>query len=185
MWATQYIDLNEKKRFITSGGLGTMGFGFPAAIGAKIGCPDKEVICITGDGGFQMNIQEFATAMCQETNIIVCVLNNYYLGMVRQIQQLFYGKRYEATCLKRRKACPPRCKGPGKDCPPYEPDFVKLAESYGASGKRIEKEEEILPALQWAREQQTPVVLEFMIATEEIVLPMVKSGNPMSEMILK
>ena len=89
MWATQYIDLNEKKRFITSGGLGTMGFGFPAAIGAKIGCPDKEVICITGDGGFQMNIQEFATAMCQETNIIVCVLNNYYLGMVRQIQQLF------------------------------------------------------------------------------------------------
>lgn len=185
MWATQYIDLNEKKRFITSGGLGTMGFGFPAAIGAKIGCPDKEVICITGDGGFQMNIQEFATAMCQETNIIVCVLNNYYLGMVRQIQQLFYGKRYEATCLKRRKACPPRCKGPGEDCPPYEPDFVKLAESYGASGKRIEKEEEILPALQWAREQQTPVVLEFMIATEEIVLPMVKSGNPMSEMILK
>ena len=185
MWATQYIDLNEKKRFITSGGLGTMGFGFPAAIGAKIGCPDKEVICITGDGGFQMNIQEFATAMCQETNIIVCVLNNYYLGMVRQIQQLFYGKRYEATCLKRRKACPPRCKGPGADCPPYEPDFVKLAESYGASGKRIEKEEEILPALQWAREQQTPVVLEFMIATEEIVLPMVKSGNPMSEMILK
>ena len=185
MWATQYMDLNEKKRFITSGGLGTMGFGFPAAIGAKIGCPDKEVICITGDGGFQMNIQEFATAMCQETNIIVCVLNNYYLGMVRQIQQLFYGKRYEATCLKRRKACPPRCKGPGEDCPPYEPDFVKLAESYGASGKRIEKEEEILPALQWAREQQTPVVLEFMIATEEIVLPMVKSGNPMSEMILK
>lgn len=185
MWATQYIDLNEKKRFITSGGLGTMGFGFPAAIGAKIGCPDKEVICITGDGGFQMNIQEFATAMCQETNIIVCVLNNYYLGMVRQIQQLFYGKRYEATCLKRRKACPPRCKGPGEDCPPYEPDFVKLAESYGAFGKRIEKEEEILPALQWAREQQTPVVLEFMIATEEIVLPMVKSGNPMSEMILK
>ena len=185
MWATQYIELNEKKRFITSGGLGTMGFGFPAAIGAKIGCPDKEVICITGDGGFQMNIQEFATAMCQETNIIICVLNNYYLGMVRQIQQLFYGKRYEATCLKRRKACPPRCKGPGADCPPYEPDFVKLAESYGASGKRIEKEEEILPALQWAREQQTPVVLEFMIATEEIVLPMVKSGNPMSEMILK
>lgn len=105
--------------------------------------------------------------------------------MVRQIQQLFYGKRYEATCLKRRKACPPRCKGPGEDCPPYEPDFVKLAESYGAFGKRIEKEEEILPALQWAREQQTPVVLEFMIATEEIVLPMVKSGNPMSEMILK
>lgn len=132
-----------------------------------------------------MNIQELATAMCQEANVIICVLNNYYLGMVRQMQQLFYGKRYEATCLRRRKGCPRDCKGPNPSCPPYEPDFVKLAESYGACGRRIEKEEDILPALEWAREQKTPVMLEFMIATEEIVLPMVKSGNPMSEMILK
>ncbi len=185
MWASQYIALNEKKKFITSGGLGTMGFGLPAAIGAKIGCPEKEVLCISGDGGLQMNIQELATAMCQDANVIICVLNNYYLGMVRQMQQLFYGKRYEATCLRRRKGCPGDCKGPNPACPPYEPDFVKLAESYGACGRRIEKEEEILPALEWAREQKTPVMLEFMIATEEIVLPMVKSGNPMSEMILK
>lgn len=185
MWASQYIALNEKKKFITSGGLGTMGFGLPAAIGAKIGCPEKEVLCISGDGGLQMNIQELATAMCQDANVIICVLNNYYLGMVRQMQQLFYGKRYEATCLRRRKDCPGDCKGPNPACPPYEPDFVKLAESYGACGRRIEKEEEILPALEWAREQKTPVMLEFMIATEEIVLPMVKSGNPMSEMILK
>ena len=185
MWATQYIELNADKQFITSGGLGTMGFGFPAAIGAKIGCPDQSVICISGDGGMQMNIQELATAMAQEANVIVCIFNNYYLGMVRQMQQLFYGKRYEATCLRRRKGCPKDCKGPGTACPPYEPDFVKLAESYGACGIRVTKEEEIVPALEKAKQCKTPVLIEFLIATEEIVLPMVKGGNPMTEMILK
>lgn len=185
MWATQYIELNANKQFITSGGLGTMGFGFPAAIGAKIGCPQKPVICISGDGGMQMNIQELATAMAQEANVIVCIFNNYYLGMVRQMQQLFYGKRYEATCLRRRKGCAKDCKGPGTACPPYEPDFVKLAESYGACGIRVTKEEEIAPALEKAKQCDTPVLIEFLIATEEIVLPMVKGGNPMTEMILK
>ncbi|MCI9136045.1 MAG: biosynthetic-type acetolactate synthase large subunit [Lachnospiraceae bacterium] len=185
MWAAQYIELSEKKQFITSGGLGTMGFGFPAAIGAKIGCPDRDVVCISGDGGMQMNIQELATAMVQDANVIVCILNNYYLGMVRQMQQLFYGKRYEATCLRRRKNCPRDCKGPNPACPPYEPDFVKLAESYGACGIRVTKEEEITPAFERARQENTPVLIEFMIATEEIVLPMVKGGNPMTEMILK
>ncbi len=185
MWATQYIELNEKKQFITSGGLGTMGFGFPAAIGAKIGCPDKTVICISGDGGMQMNLQELATAMAQDAKVIVCIFNNYYLGMVRQMQQLFYGKRYEATCLRRRKGCPGDCKGPNAACPPYEPDFVKLAESYGACGIRVTKEEEIAPAFEQAKQCGTPVLIEFMIATEEIVLPMVKGGNPMTEMILK
>lgn len=185
MWATQYIELNVRKQFITSGGLGTMGFGFPAAIGAKIGCPDREVICISGDGGMQMNIQEMATAVVQDAHVIVCVLNNYYLGMVRQMQQLFYGKRYEATCLRRRKSCPKDCKGPNPACPPYEPDFVKLAESYGATGMRVTKEEEIAPAFEKAKKTKGPVIIEFMIATDEIVLPMVKSGNPMSEMILK
>ncbi len=185
MWATQYIELNEHKQFITSGGLGTMGFGFPAAIGAKIGCPDKPVICISGDGGMQMNLQELATAMAQNANVIVCIFNNYYLGMVRQMQQLFYGKRYEATCLRRRKGCPGDCKGPNPGCPPYEPDFVKLAESYGAWGIRVTKEEEIIPALEQARQCDTPALIEFMIATEELVLPMVKGGNPMTEMILK
>lgn len=185
MWAAQYIELNEKKQFITSGGLGTMGFGFPAAIGAKIGCPEKQVVCITGDGGMQMNLQELATAMTQGANVIVCILNNCYLGMVRQMQQLFYGKRYKATCLRGRKDCPNDCKGPNPSCPPYEPDFVKLAESYGAMGIRVTKEEEIAPAFEKAKEQKVPVFIEFMIAAEEIVLPMVKGGNPMTEMILK
>ena len=131
MWATQYLELGAKNQLITSGGLGTMGFGFPAAIGAKIANRDKDVVCISGDGGMQMNIQEMATAVTQGANVTVCILNNYYLGMVRQMQQLFYGKRYIATCLRRRPGCPNDCKGPNKACPPYTPDFVKLAESYG------------------------------------------------------
>lgn len=184
MWATQYIELNDKKQFITSGGLGTMGFGFPAAIGAKIANPEKSVICISGDGGMQMNIQEMATSIVQDAPVIVCLLNNYYLGMVRQMQQLWYGKRYEATCLRRRKGCPPDCKGPNEKCPPYTPDFVKLAESYGAKGIRVFKEEEIAPALEQAKQNHVTTIIEFMIATEDIVLPMVKGGNPMSEMIL-
>ena len=97
MWATQYLELDSWHQLITSGGLGTMGFGFPAAIGAKIGNQDKEVVCFTGDGGFQMNIQEMATAVVQEAPVIICLFNNYYLGMVRQMQQLFYGKRYEGN----------------------------------------------------------------------------------------
>ena len=186
MWATQYLEFGTEKTFITSGGLGTMGFGFPAAIGAKIGNPDKDVVCISGDGGMQMNIQELATAVTEETGVTVCILNNYYLGMVRQMQQLFYGKRYVATCLRRRKSCPADCKGPNPGCPPYEPDFVKLAESYGAVGIRVTAPEEIAPALEQAKaNKNVPTIIEFMIATDEIVLPMVKSGNPMSEMILK
>ena len=186
MWATQYLELDEDSRLLTSGGLGTMGFGLPAAIGAKIANPDKDVVCISGDGGLQMNIQELATAVVQGAGVTICVLNNYYLGMVRQMQQLFYGKRYSATCLRRRKSCPAECKGPNSSCPPYTPDFVKLVESYGGYGIRVEKEEDIDAAFAKAKEHRdVPVIIEFMIATDEIVLPMVKSGNPMSEMILK
>ena len=186
MWATQYLELDRGSKLLTSGGLGTMGFGFPAAIGAKLANPDKDVVCITGDGGFQMNIQEMATAVTNGTGITICLLNNYYLGMVRQMQELFYGKRYSATCLRRRPGCPDGCKGPNEACPPYVPDFVKLAESYGAYGIRVTKEEEIPAAFAEARKHtDAPTVIEFMIATEELVLPMVKSGNPMSEMILK
>ena len=186
MWATQYLELDSWHQLITSGGLGTMGFGFPAAIGAKIGNRDKEVVCFTGDGGFQMNIQEMATAVVQEAPVIICLFNNYYLGMVRQMQQLFYGKRYEATCLRRRRTCPANCKGPNASCPPYTPDFIALAKSYGAHGIRVEKEEDIQAALDEARTYtDAPTIIEFMISTDEIVLPMVKSGNPMSEMILK
>ena len=147
MWATQYLDIDEKRQMITSGGLGTMGFGFPAAIGAKIGNRDTEVVCVTGDGGFQMNIQEMATAIVQGTPVIICLLNNQYLGMVRQMQQLFYGKRYSAVCLRKRRSCPANCKGPNEACPPYTPDFVALAESYGAHGIRVEREEDIQAAL--------------------------------------
>ena len=186
MWATQYLELDEDSGLLTSGGLGTMGFGLPAAIGAKIANPDKDVVCISGDGGLQMNIQELATAVVQGAGVTICVLNNYYLGMVRQMQQLFYGKRYSATCLRRRKSCPAECKGPNSSCPPYTPDFVKLVESYGGYGIRVEKEEDIDAAFAKAKEHRdVPVIIEFMIATDEIVLPMVKSGNPMSEMILK
>ena len=186
MWATQYLELDKESKLLTSGGLGTMGFGLPAAIGAKIANPDKDVFCISGDGGLQMNIQELATAITQNAGVTICVLNNYYLGMVRQMQQLFYGKRYSATCLRRRKGCPAECKGPNPSCPPYTPDFVKLVESYGGVGIRVEKEEEIDAAFAEAKKHKdVPTLIEFMIATDEIVLPMVKSGNPMSEMILK
>ena len=186
MWATQYLDIDEKRQMITSGGLGTMGFGFPAAIGAKIGNRDKEVVCVTGDGGFQMNIQEMATAIVQGTPVIICLLNNQYLGMVRQMQQLFYGKRYSAVCLRKRRSCPANCKGPNEACPPYTPDFIALAKCYGAHGIRVEKEEDIQAALDEARTyQDAPTIIEFLISSDEIVLPMVKGGNPMSEMILK
>lgn len=181
MWATQYIDLNKKKQMITSGGLGTMGFGFPAAVGAKIAQPQKAVVCITGDGGFQMNMQEMATAKNEKTPVVVCLLNNHYLGMVRQMQQMFYGKRYMATCLGRYEE-----NKEGAQELKYDPDFMKWAQSYDVVGIRVTKEEEILPALQEAKKQtDRPTVIEFMIATEELVLPMVKSGTPMSEMILK
>lgn len=186
MWAAQYLEINEKKQFITSGGLGTMGFGFPAAIGAKIGNPDQTVICMTGDGGFQMNMQEMATAIAEGAPVIICLFNNQYLGMVRQMQQLFYGKRYEATCLRRRVTCPSGCKGKNGECPPYLPDFMQFAKAYGAHGIRVEREEEIAPALKEARTYtDAPTVIEFMISSDEIVLPMVRGGNPISQMILK
>ena len=182
MWATQFIDLHKGQKLITSGGLGTMGFGFPAAVGAKIGVPDKPVVCITGDGGMQMNMQEMATAMIEKAPITCCVLNNSYLGMVRQMQQLFYGKRYEITCLKDVPV------GASKQeimDAPYYPDFVKWAESYGAKAIRVTKESEIIPALKEARESQVTTVIEFIISPDDLVLPMVKSGTAMSEMILK
>ena len=184
MWASQFIELNGKKQFFTSGGLGTMGFGFPAALGAKIACPKKDVVCVTGDGGFQMNMQELATSVTEDAPVVVCLMNNGYLGMVRQMQQLFYGKRYEITCLKRHATCSPQCKGPGPQCPEYAPDFMKIAESYGLTGIRVEKAEDIVPALKKAKKSKGTVIVEFMIGWEEIVLPMVKGGSPIYDMIL-
>ncbi len=185
MWATQYLDMDYKNKLITSGGLGTMGFGLPAAIGAKIAAPRREVVCITGDGGFQMNIQELATAVVQQSPVIICLFNNQYLGMVRQMQQLFYGKRYAATCLRRRVTCPKNCKGPNEKCPPYTPDFVRLAESYGIKGIRVENESEIDAAFEEAKSnKKMPTIIEFIIASDELVLPMVKPGKPVNDMII-
>ena len=185
MWCTQYLQINQKRQLLTSGGLGTMGYGLPAAIGAQFGNPDKTVICVSGDGGAQMNIQEMATAVTHELPIIFCIFNNGYLGMVRQMQQLFYGKRYEGTCLRYRKGCPDRCKGPSKECATYSPDFIKLAESYGAHGIRVTNENQIEAAFNEAKQyKDAPTIIEFIIDSDEIVLPMVKGGNPINQMIL-
>lgn len=186
MWAAQYIEMTKGRQFLTSGGLGTMGYGFPAAIGAQIGNPEKRVVCITGDGGVQMNIQELATAVCQELPVITLIFNNNYLGMVRQWQELFHDKRYSSTCLRYRKSCDVSCGNPEIPCPPYTPDFVKLAESYGAIGLRVSTEEEMKAAFDKAAQlTKQPILIECMIESEINVFPMVKSGCPLNEMILE
>lgn len=186
LWTTQYLELDENRQMLTSGGLGTMGYGFPAAIGAKIGNPDKDVITISGDGGIQMNIQEMATAIVYELPVIICILNNGYLGNVRQWQEMFFNKRYASTCLRRRKSCDAGCSSPNHCCPEYTPDFIKLAESYGAAGIRVTKEEEMEAAFEMAKQNtKTPTVIEFIIEREENVLPIVPPGNPLSDMIFE
>lgn len=185
LWTTQYIALGGEKQLLTSGGLGTMGYGLPAAIGAKIGNPDTNVICISGDGGFQMNIQEMATAVTQELPITICVLNNGYLGNVRQWQELFFNKRYSSTCLRYRKSCNHDCQNPDKCCPKYTPDFVKLAESYEALGIRVTKEEEIKAAFEQAKANtKGPTLIEFYIDPAANVFPMVPGGKSLNEMIM-
>ena len=182
MWAAQYYKYTKPRTLLTSGGLGTMGYGFPAAIGAKLGNPDKDVIAISGDGGMQMNIQEFATAVLEELPLILCVFNNEYLGMVRQWQKLFYGKRYSMTNLKsgalfRRTN--------GQEMPEYTPDFVKLAESYGAKGIRVMKKEDIAAAFEEAKKNtKTPTLIEFVINPEELVYPMVQPGGTLEDLIM-
>jgi len=183
MFTAQFAEITEKKQLIMSGGLGTMGYGLPGAIGAKIGNPDTYVISISGDGGMQMNIQELATAVLEELPIISCIFNNNNLGMVRQWQKLFYGKRYSMTCLRSGAACRGRC---GEvPCPKYTPDFVKLAESYGAKGIHITKKEEIEPAfLEAMKSKKTPYVLEFDIDPEDLVYPMIRPGGTLEDMIM-
>lgn len=186
LWATQFLDLDDSRRMLTSGGLGTMGYGFPAAIGAKLGNPDTDVLVITGDGGMQMNIQEMATAVVYELPIIICIFNNGYLGNVRQWQEMFYDRRYSCTCLRCRKGCAAGCNQPTKDCPVYTPDFIRLAESYGAKGIRVTEEAGIVPALQAAKNVSNgPTVIEFIIDREANVLPIVPPGNALSDMILE
>ncbi len=185
MWVAHYAEVNDKKKILMSGGLGTMGYGFPAAMGAKLGAPNTPVIAVSGDGGMQMNIQELATAVCLEEPLILCVFNNYKLGMVRQMQKYLYGKRYSATCLCARRSCKEECVKGERVCPPYAPDFVKLAESYGAKALRVEKREDISAAFEEAKKVvDGPVLIEFMLDCEEAVLPWVKGGRSIAEMHL-
>lgn len=183
LWATQFLALDGKKQMLTSGGLGTMGYGFPAAIGAKIGNPEKDVVVISGDGGMQMNIQEMATAIVYELPITICILNNGYLGNVRQWQELFFDKRYASTCMRYRKSCTANCNTPTECCPEYTPDFIKLAESYGAKGIRVTDEKDIVMALETAQKTpKVPTVIEFIIDREENVMPIVPPGNAIYDM---
>ncbi len=164
MWACQWYHYIHPRTYISSGGLGTMGFGFPAAMGVKMGCPDKPVVCIAGDGSIQMNIQELATCVANKINVKVIILNNGYLGMVRQWQELFYKRRYSQVEIT-------------------SPDFVKLAESYGAIGMRVTKKEEVRPTLEKMLALDEPVFVDCRIEPEENVFPMVPAGEALNRMI--
>ncbi|MCR5034802.1 MAG: biosynthetic-type acetolactate synthase large subunit, partial [Clostridia bacterium] len=184
MWATQFFEVYGKRQLITSGGLGTMGYGLPSAIGAALGNPDMEVVTITGDGGFQMNSQELATAVVNELPITICILNNGYLGMVRQWQELFANKVYSGTCLKKRRNLCKECHGRDKTCPPYVPDFVALAEAYGAKGLRVFEADEIEPALKEAQANKSgPTLIEFIIEDEDLVMPMIEPNGAITDLI--
>ena len=163
MWAAQFYKYQNPRTFLTSGGLGTMGYGLGASIGAKVGMPEKLVFNIAGDGCFRMNMNEIATAVRSDVPIIQVVLNNHVLGMVRQWQNLFYGKRYSATVLEDAV------------------DFVKLAEAMGARGSRVTKREEVEPAIREAIESGRPTVIECMIGCDDMVFPMVSPGGAIEE----
>jgi len=166
MWAAQYYHFDRPNCFITSGGLGCMGFGLPAAIGAQIACPERLVVDIAGDGSIQMNIQEMATAMQYNLPVKIVILNNQYLGMVRQVQQFFFDECYACTELD------------------HAPDFVKLAEAYGAVGLRATRQEEVESVLKEGLSSPKPVIMDFLVEREECVYPMVPAGAPITEMLL-
>jgi acetolactate synthase-1/2/3 large subunit len=166
MWSAQYFIFDRPRQWVTSGGLGTMGYGFPAAIGAQVACPRATVIDIAGDGSIQMNIQELATAVQYNLPVKIAILNNYSLGMVRQWQQLFYKKRYSQSTFERH------------------PDFVKLAEAYGAVGLRATRPAEVEPVIRKALAIKRPVIMDFIVEKEECVYPMVPAGAPISNMLL-
>jgi acetolactate synthase-1/2/3 large subunit len=166
MWAAQYFTLDQPRCWLTSGGLGTMGYGFPAALGAQAAFPDRVVIDIAGDGSIQMNIQELATAVQYRLPVKIAVLNNGFLGMVRQWQELFFEKRYSHTRME------------------FAPDFVKLAEAYGALGLRAERPEEVVAVIRAALAHPGPVIMDFRVDPEQGVYPMVPAGAPISKMLL-
>jgi acetolactate synthase-1/2/3 large subunit len=165
MWAAQYFKCSKPRTFISSGGLGTMGFGLPAAIGAKVGCPDKTVIDIAGDGSIQMMSQELATAVINKIPVKVMILNNGYLGLVRQWQELFWDKRYSHTNIHNSV------------------DFVKLVEAYGGVGFRVTKKSEVEGTIKKALAIDNVVMVDFQIEREENVYPMVPAGSPIDQMI--
>lgn len=168
MWAAQFYKYDKPRRFLSSGGLGTMGFGFPAAIGAQLACPNDLVIDIAGDGSIQMNIQEIATAVINKLPVKVAILNNHYLGMVRQWQELFFRERYSHTYLD------------------VVPDFVKVAEAYNAVGLRATKPEEVEPVLREAlKVKDKPVFMDFVVDWREKVYPMVPAGASIDEMLFE
>ncbi|MFH1283001.1 MAG: biosynthetic-type acetolactate synthase large subunit [bacterium] len=183
MWAAQFYKPESPRHFLTSGGLGTMGYGFPAGIGAKVANPKKDVFVIAGDGSIQMNIQELATAVLNKINVKVVILSNNFLGMVRQWQEMFYGRRYNAVCLSKKPECDPGCNKPADGCPVFVPDFVKVAEAYGACGMRITKKEDVIPALEKSLTIDNTVFMDFIIEKEENVFPMVPSGAALHEII--
>ena len=166
MWTAQYFGFDYPDRWLTSGGLGTMGYGLPAAIGAKMGRPDREVWAIVGDGGIQMSMNELATCMQEGLDLNVAIINNGYLGMVRQWQDLFHQKNYSEVSI-------------------LAPDFVKFAEAYGATGIRVTTHDEIRPAIQRARTTPGPVLIDFVIEPEMNVWPMVPPGGANSEMVFE
>ncbi|MDH4226169.1 MAG: biosynthetic-type acetolactate synthase large subunit [Deltaproteobacteria bacterium] len=167
MWAAQFYKFDKPRTFLTSGGLGTMGYGFPAAIGAQVAYPKKTVIDIAGDGSIQMNIQELATAVEYGLPVKVAILNNHFLGMVRQWQEFFYDKRYSHTCLGKK------------------PDFVKIAEAYGGAGLRAEKPKDVDAVIKKAMKiNDRPVFMEFIVDPKECVYPMVPAGQGLTKMLL-
>ena len=166
MWAAQYYHFDKPNHFITSGGLGVMGFGLPAAIGAKAACPDKLVVDVAGDGSIQMNIQELMTAIESKIDVKIVILNNRYLGMVRQWQELFYEKVYSSTCMENA------------------PDFVKLAQAYGAKGLRCTRPGDVESVLSEGLKMDGTVIMEFVVDKEESVYPMVPAGGAITEMLL-
>lgn len=166
MWTAQFFNFTKPRTLLTSGGLGTMGFGLPAAMGAQAAFTDRQVIAICGDGGFQMNLQELATLVQNKLPVKICIMNNNYLGMVRQWQELFFSKRYSQTVM---------------DLPI---DFVKLAEAFGATGFTVSKPEELEATIRKGLATPGPVIMEFKIAREEQVLPMVPAGASLNEMVL-
>ncbi len=185
MWTALYYHHRLPRHFLSSGGLGTMGFGLPAAMGAAVANPGTQVVCIAGDGGIQMNIQELATCAINKIPVKVIVLNNAFLGMVRQWQDLFWEKRYSQTCLKHGPDCPPECRGPNGNCPPrYLPDLMKIADANGMVGYRATSKVEVDEILQKGLAEEGPVLMEFFVNREENVYPMISSGKPLTEIIM-